>query len=190
MLNRERIEYLISELLKEFDPNPNRPGLVETPKRVAKYWIELLEGAQYSNEQIAKMFDKCFEDAPTGNLVIEKNIPIFSHCEHHLALMYDCYVDIAYIPKNKVIGLSKMARVAEMVGKRLQLQERIASDICEIMQMILETEDVAVMVTGKHGCMTARGIKSRESVTESACLRGIFKTNAALRAELYSRLTK
>jgi len=190
MLNKERIEELIRELLKEFDPHPDRPGLIETPKRAAKYWIELLEGAKYTNAEIAKMFDKCFEDAPTGNLVIEKNIPIFSHCEHHLALMYDCYVDIAYIPKNKVIGLSKMARVAEMVGKRLQLQERIAADICEIMQMILETSDVAVLVTGKHGCMTARGIKSREAVTESACLCGVFKTNSALRMELYSRLGK
>ena len=103
MLNKKRIEYLISELLKEFDKNPDRPGLQETPHRVAKYWLEMLEGAQYTNDEIAKMFDKCFEDAPTGSLVIEKNIPIFSHCEHHLALMYDCYVSIAYIPKTKVI---------------------------------------------------------------------------------------
>lgn len=188
MLNKEKIEDLIRELLKEFDREPNRPGLVETPKRAAKYWCELLEGAQYTNHEIAEMFNKCFEDAPTGDLVIEKNIPIFSHCEHHLALMFDMYVTIAYIPKNKVIGLSKMARVAEMVGKRLQLQERIASDICEIIQEIVETEDVAVFVTGKHGCMVARGIKSRESITESACLRGAFKTNEATRNELYSRL--
>ena len=188
MLNKKKIEKHIKALLKEFDPNPDRPGLVETPKRVAKYWCELLEGAQYSNEDIAKMFDKCFEDAPTGGLVIEKNIPIFSHCEHHLALMYDCYVSIAYIPNDRVIGLSKMARIAEMVGKRLQLQERICSDICEVMKMIVKTDNVAVIITGKHGCMTARGVKSRESVTESACLSGAFKENAALRAELYSRL--
>lgn len=188
MLNQKRIEKLIKQLLAEFDMDPERPGLVETPKRAAKYWIELLEGAKYTNAEIAKMFDKCFEDAPTGNLVIEKNIPIFSHCEHHLALMYDMYVTIAYIPKHKVIGLSKMARVAEMVGKRLQLQERIAADICDIMKKILETDDVAVLITGKHGCMTARGIKSRESITESACLDGLFLTNASLRAELYSRI--
>ena len=136
------------------------------------------------------MFNKCFEDAPTGNLVIEKNIPIFSHCEHHLALMYDCFVTIAYIPKNKVIGLSKMARVAEMVGKRLQLQERIVSDIYEVMKLILDTEDIAVVITGKHGCMTARGIKSRESATEAACLGGLFKTDSSLRAELYTRISK
>lgn len=188
MLNKKRIEYLISELLKEFDKNPDRPGLQETPHRVAKYWIEMLEGAQYTNDEIAKMFDKCFDDAPTGSLVIEKNIPIFSHCEHHLALMYDCYVSIAYIPKTKVIGLSKLARIAEMVGKRLQLQERIAADIADIVQKVVGTNDVAVFITGKHGCMTARGIKSRESVTESAYLSGAFKTNATTRQELYARL--
>ena len=188
MLNKRRIESLIRKLLVEFDPNPDRPGLVETPKRVAKYWCELLEGAKYTNDQIAQMFNKCFEDAPIGDLVIEKNIPIFSHCEHHLALMYDMYVTVAYIPKTKVIGISKISRVCEMVGKRLQLQERIASDICEIMQKIVETEDVAVFITGKHGCMTARGIKSREAVTESTCLKGVFMNEPAARAELYSRL--
>ena len=188
MLNKKRIESLVQKLLVELDPDPTRPGLVETPKRVAKYWVEMLEGALYTNDQISTMFNKCFEDAPTGDLVIEKNIPIFSHCEHHLALMYDCYVTVAYIPKTKVIGLSKIARVCEMVGKRLQLQERIASDICEIMQKIVETEDVAVFITGKHGCMTARGIKSREAVTESSCLHGAFRDNPQTRAELYARL--
>ncbi len=188
MLDKERIEQLVRELLKELDANPDRAGLTETPKRVAKYWIELLEGAQYTNEQIAKMFDKCFEEYETGDLVVEKDISIFSHCEHHLALMYDMKVAIAYIPNKKVIGLSKMARIAEMVGKRLQLQERIGSDIAEILKMILETEDVAVVITGKHACMTARGVKNKDAVTRTACLSGEFKTNDSLRNELYQLL--
>ena len=188
MLDREKIEKCIKELLKEFDLKPERQGLIETPKRVAKYWIELLEGAKYTNEEIAKMFNKCFEEIQTGDLVVEKDINIFSHCEHHLALMYDMKVAIAYIPNKKVIGLSKMARIAEMVGKRLQLQERIGSDIAQILKMILETDDIAVVITGKHACMTARGIKSKDAVTRTASLSGRFKTNASLRNELYQLL--
>lgn len=188
MLNPYKIEECIYQLLKEFDPNPNREGLKETPKRVAKYWIELLEGAKYSNDEIAKMFDKCFEDVKNSDLVVEKDISIFSHCEHHLALMYDMKVAIAYIPNGKVIGLSKMARIAEMVGKRLQLQERIGTDIAEIMMKILGTKDVAVIIEGKHGCMTARGAKSREALTRTACLNGKFKELDSLRNELYQLL--
>lgn len=188
MLDKNKIEICIRELLKEFDPNPDREGLKETPKRVAKYWCELLEGAQYTNEEIAKMYDKCFEDVENSDLVLEKDISIFSHCEHHLALMYDMKVSIAYIPKGKVIGLSKMARIAEMVGKRLQLQERIGTDIADIMKMILGTEDVAVIIEGKHGCMTARGAKSREAMTRTACLNGAFKELPSLRNELYQLL--
>lgn len=185
--------------------DPERPGLKETPKRVMKYWTELLEGQLYTNQEIAEMYDKCFDldddtdendsyvSDKTGlkrDLVIETNIPIFSHCEHHLALMYDMSVTIAYIPKNKVIGLSKMGRIAEMVGKRLQLQEKIGEDINEIMRIILGTDDVAVVIEGKHGCMTARGVKSREAVTRTACLRGEFYTDPNLRAELYSLIKK
>ena len=200
LLNREALEKVAREFLEIVDPDPDRQGLIETPKRFAKYWIELLEGQKYTNAEIAKMYDKCFdledgEDAQVGedglsskDLVVEKDIPIFSHCEHHLALMYDMKVAIAYVPNKRVIGLSKMARISEMVGKRLQLQEKIGSDINEIMRLILGTEDVAVVIEGKHGCMTARGAKSREAVTRTACLSGAFKTNSSLRSELYQLL--
>lgn len=201
---KQKMETCFKNFLSIVD-NPERPGLKETPKRVVKYWCELLEGQLYTNQEIAEMYDKCFDldddadenDAEvseaTGlkrDLVIETNIPIFSHCEHHLALMYDMYVTIAYVPKDKVIGLSKMGRIAEMVGKRLQLQEKIGEDINEIMRIILGTEDVAVIIEGKHGCMTARGVKSREAVTRTACLKGAFYTDHNLRSELYSLLKK
>lgn len=126
------------------------------------------------------------------NLEIEGNHTYFANniyvhnCEHHLALMYDMKVAIAYIPKHKVIGLSKMGRIAEMCAKRLQLQEKLGNDINEVMRIILGTDDVAVIIEGKHGCMTARGIKCRESVTKTACLMGRFKTIPALREEMYS----
>ena len=147
---------------------------------------EIFEGMCYTNEEIANMFNKCFEDVDTGDLVVESNIPIFSFCEHHCILMYDVSVAIGYIPNGKVIGLSKLARIADMVGKRLQLQERIGSDIADILEMVLGTKDVIVVIEGKHGCMTARGIKAREAVTKTATLRGKFNTDYNLRQEFYS----
>jgi len=100
--------------------------------------------------------------------------------------MYDMKVTIAYIPNKKVIGLSKMARVSEMVGKRLQLQEKIGEDIAYIMMKILDTQDVAVLIKGKHGCMTARGVKAREAITRTSCLKGKFYSNPNLRVEMLS----
>lgn len=192
LLNSKELEEVARRFLEIVDEDPDRDGLKETPKRVAKYWIELLEGQKYSNDEIAEMYDKCFdleEDTPlTGtlrqDLVIETGITIFSHCEHHLALMYDMDVTIAYIPNNKVIGLSKMARIAELVGKRLQLQEKIGADIADVMKKILGTKDVAVLIKGKHGCMTARGAKAREAVTKTSSLHGAFLENSNLRIEM------
>lgn len=195
---KTQMEKVFKEFLTIVD-DPNRPGLVETPKRVVKYWCELLEGQLYTNKEIAEMYNKCFDldtdeddsflsknSGLKRDLVVETNIPIFSHCEHHLALMYDMKVAIAYIPKDKVIGLSKMGRIAEMCAKRLQLQEKIGEDINEVMRIVLGTDDVAVVIEGKHGCMTARGVKSREAVTRTACLRGKFNSSSDLRSELYS----
>ena len=182
--NNKRIESLIRELLIELGDDPNRPGLIETPKRVAKMYQEVFEGMRYSNKEIAEKYDKCFESEST-DLVTLSHIPIFSYCEHHLASMYNMEVNVAYIPNGKVIGLSKVARVAEMVGKRLQLQERIGDDIADILQDILNTDDVLVMIKGEHSCMTARGVKSRGTVTKTAAIRGAFKNNIALRDEAY-----
>ena len=197
---KNKIEKCVREFLSIVD-DPDRPGLKETPHRVMKYWTELLEGQLYTNQEIADMYNKCFdldENADEENIIIDENSPIkrdlvvetgikvFSHCEHHLALMYDLDVSIAYIPKNKVIGLSKMGRIAEMCAKRLQLQEKLGNDINEVMRLILDTDDVAVVISGKHGCMTARGVKSREAVTRTASLRGRFESEPELRAEMYS----
>ena len=102
--------------------------------------------------------------------------------------MYNMKVSVAYIPNGKVIGLSKVARIADMVGKRLQLQERIGTDISYIMKKVVDTEDVMVVIEGEHSCMTARGIKSRGAVTRTSCISGVFEENDALRAEAYSLL--
>lgn len=185
-IDKNKIEKLTREFLVALGDDPDREGLKKTPSRVARMCDELFEGMTHSNHEIAEMFNTCFEDVKTGDLVVESNIPIHSFCEHHLMLMYDMSVAIGYIPNGKVIGLSKLARISDMVGKRLQLQERIGSDIADILHEILNTNDIIVVIQGKHGCMTARGIKSREAITRTATLRGRFESDSDLRSEFYS----
>lgn len=185
----QAIEEHVRGILKALGDDPEREGLLDTPKRVAKMYQEVFEGMCYTNDEIAKMFGKTFEedlDAATDrkDMVVVRDIDIFSYCEHHMALMYDMKVTVAYIPNGKVIGLSKIARIAEMVGKRLQLQERIGTDIAEIMQEVTDSEDVAVLIRGCHSCMTARGIKKNNAVTETFTLRGRFLDEPLLQMQL------
>ena len=186
-INKKLIEKSVRNILIALGDDPDREGLLNTPKRVAKMYEEVFEGMLYTNDEIAEMFNTCFEDTTMGDLVIVDDIPIFSYCEHHVALMYDLSVTVAYIPNGKVIGLSKIARIADMVGKRLQLQERIGSDIMEILKKILNTDDVAVIIQGRHSCMSARGIK-KPSITRTCAIDGKFKTNSDLRQELYANI--
>ena len=187
-IDTDKIEVAVRMLLEALGDDPNREGLVETPKRVAKMYNEVFEGMKYTNDEIAEMFSKCFT-TENDDLVVVKDIPIFSYCEHHMALMYNMTVSIAYIPNGKVLGLSKFSRIAEMVGKRLQLQEKIGSDIADIIEKATESKDVLVVVQGEHSCMTARGIKSRGSKTRTAAIRGRFKDNSDLRKETYSLMS-
>lgn len=173
-VDQEKVREHIRGILEAIGEDPDREGLRETPDRIARMYSEIFEGISYTNDEIANMFNKTFE-APTNNdLVLVKDIQIFSYCEHHMALMYDMKVNVAYIPRERVIGLSKIARIAEMVGKRLQLQERIGTDIAEIMEKATLSPDVAVIISGKHSCMTARGIKNTPAVTLTNTFRGAF----------------
>lgn len=179
------IEEHIKGILVALGDNPEREGLKDTPTRVAKMYEEVFEGMLYTNEQIAEMFGVTFDEdlnngQSAGDMVVVRDIEVFSYCEHHLALMYDMKITVAYIPNGKVIGLSKIARIAEMVAKRLQLQERIGKDIADIMQMVTGSEDVAVLIDAKHSCMTARGIKNTVASTYTTTLRGRFKTDQIL----------
>lgn len=185
-IDSNKVEEAVKMLLEALGDDPNREGLKETPKRVAKMYQEVFEGMRYTNEEIAEKFDKCFEDTTTGDLVIIGPIDVFSYCEHHMALMYDMQVYVGYIPKGKVIGLSKVARVADMCAKRLQLQERIGTDIYDVLKRILGTEDIIVVIEGSHSCMTARGIKKVESRTKTSCCKGAFRENSTLRQEFYN----
>lgn len=186
--NLKRIEEAVKIIIEELGDDIKRPGLIETPERVAKMYAEVFEGMKYTNDEIAETFDKCFEDVHTNDLVLVKDIEIFSFCEHHLALMYNMKVHIGYIPRDRIIGLSKIARIADMIGKRLQLQERICSDISYVMQKVLQTEDVIVVIEGEHSCMTSRGIKARGAKTRTSAIRGLFSTDSELRNEVYNLL--
>lgn len=191
-IDKEAVKFHIRGLLEAIGENPDREGLSETPDRVARMYEEIFEGIQYTNHEIAQMFNKTFEEdlelSESGqDMVIVRDIDIFSYCEHHLALMYDMKVTVAYVPKGKVIGLSKIARIADMVSKRLQLQERIGSDIADIITEVTESDDVAVLIEGCHSCMTARGIKKPNAKTYTSTLRGRFKDDMNLKLQLYSK---
>ncbi len=189
-IDTEAVREHIAGLLAALGDDPEREGLRETPERVAKMYEEVFEGMNYSNREIAEMFDKTFAEdldlsGADSDFVLVKDIDVTSYCEHHLALIYDMKVTVAYVPCKKVIGLSKIARIADMVCKRLQVQERIGTDIAEIMTMITGSDDVAVLVEGCHSCMSARGIKKAEAKAYTSTLRGRFQTEEALQRRLY-----
>lgn len=183
------IEDSVRNILIALGEDPDRDGLVETPKRVAKMYDEVFEGMKYSNDEIAEMFSKCFIEDYDG-MIIEKDIPTFSYCEHHMALMYNMNVSLAYIPKGKVIGLSKIVRIVDMVSKRLQLQERLTKDIGDIIMKSCSTDSVAVIVSGEHSCVTTRGIKKNGEKTVTTYFTGDFKNNNELRKEFLNSIGK
>lgn len=186
----KKIENHVRGILEAMGADVNCEGLKETPLRVARMYEEVFEGMKYTNDDLAKMYGKTFEENikssnSENDMVLMKDIEIFSHCEHHLALMYNMKVSVAYIPKVKIIGLSKIARIADMVGRRLQLQERIGEDIADIIMKITDSEDVAVIIEGEHGCMTVRGIKKPGTKTMTTTLKGRFNTDSMLNNRLF-----
>ncbi len=195
MIDTKAIEAHIRGILIALGDDPEREGLKDTPKRVAKMYEEVFAGMNYSNHEIAQLFNKTFSDEMEdnaggtqigdGRVVVMKDIDLFSYCEHHMALMYDMKATVAYIPRGSVIGLSKIARVCDMVGRRLQLQEKIGRDIADIITEITGSTDVAVTLEGCHSCVTARGIRKNNTKTFTAELRGAFREEPSL--QLYLR---
>lgn len=171
MIDQKAIEEHIRGILVALGEDPDREGLLETPARVARMYAEVFDGINYSNHEIAELFGKKFDAPKNAGPVVVRDIEVFSYCEHHLALMYDMSVNVAYVPHGKVIGLSKIARICDMAAKRLQLQERLGSDIAEIMTEATGSPDVGVVIAGTHSCMTARGIRnaSARTVTQTFC---------------------
>ena len=185
-IDKDAIREHIKGILIALGDDPEREGLKDTPERVARMYEKVFEGMNYTNDQIASMFDKSFELASDNSqdMVLVKDIEVFSYCEHHMALMYDMKVSVAYLPKGKVLGLSKIARIADMVAKRLQLQERIGTDIAYIISKVTGSLDVAVIIEGSHSCMTARGIEKTSAKTVTTTLKGRFKEDTQLQNRL------
>ena len=163
MIDERAIEEHIRGILIALGDDPDREGIKDTPKRVARMYSEVFEGMNYTNHEIAEMFGKTFEEgfdeemaSDSGRVVVMKDIDMFSYCEHHMALMYDMKATVAYVPGGKVIGLSKIARVCDMVGRRLQLQEKIGRDIADIISEITGSEDVAVTLRRRTPRLTQR----------------------------------
>ncbi len=182
-MDTKAIEYHVREILKAIGENPDREGLRETPRRVAKMYEEVFAGTGYSNHEIAEMFGKtfaCDTDAQESSAIVMRDISVFSYCEHHMALMYDMRVNVAYIPRGRVLGLSKIARICDMAAKRLQLQERLGHDIAEIIAEAAHSPDVGVQISGFHSCMTARGIRNVSAQTVTKTFLGAFRTDTEL----------
>lgn len=181
-INRAQIEEAVRLILEAIGEDPNREGLLDTPKRVAKMYGEVFSGL---NEDPKHHFDTIFSE-DYEELVLVKDIPFYSMCEHHLVPFFG-KAHVAYIPQNgRVTGLSKLARAVEAVAKRPQLQERITSTIADSIMEKLEPHGVMVVVEAEHMCMTMRGIKKPGSKTVTTAVRGTLTEDAVIRSEILS----
>lgn len=183
MVNQKKIEYLVREFLQAIGENPEREGVRETPVRVSKMCAELFRGVSSSAQNEIKIFDEpCIGDA--RDYIIIKDIPVYSVCEHHL-LPFFGRACVVYIPKSgRVIGLSKIARVVDLLSKKLQLQERLTNEIADILDSYIEPKGIAVFVTAEHLCLSMRGIKAYGAKTMTASYRGLFEHDLSVRAEV------
>lgn len=176
------VEGAVKVLLKALGENPDREGLKETPNRVARMYGEIFAGYNQTPEDILR---KDFDSEGHQDMVLVKDIPFYSHCEHHMVPFYGV-AHIAYIPKERVVGISKLARLVECFARRLQIQERMTSQIADAIEEVLEPEGIAVVVTAEHMCMTMRGVQKPGAKTTTSAMRGVFSEEASARAEFLS----
>ena len=183
-MDKERIQNAVREILIAVGEDPDREGLLETPKRVANMYEEIFAGLTEDPKQHIKLFNEQSND----EMVIVKDIPFYSMCEHHL-LPFFGKAHIGNIPSdNKIIGLSKLARIVDNFAKKPQVQERLTSDIADFLNDNLQPKGVAVIMEAEHMCMTMRGARAAGSKTQTSALRGIMRTDAKTRAEVLSLL--
>lgn len=182
---RARVSRCVREMLRELDPEPEREGLIDTPLRVAKAWEELLAG--YSQDP-GKILSARFESGSYDQMITLGPIEFTSICEHHL-LPFPGVAWVAYIPREKVVGISKLARLVECFARRLQIQERMTREIADALQRHLSPLGAAVAVSATHGCMKARGIRKAATMTTTA-LTGVFREDAAARGEFLAAVGK
>ncbi len=178
-MDKIRIEKAVRELLKAIGEDVTRPDIEATPKRVADMYEEILGGAKLDPE---KELDVVFEKEH-DEIILLKGIPLYSVCEHHL-LPFIGKAHVAYIPKdNRVTGLSKLARVVDILSRRLQVQEHLTTDIADVVMKKLKPKGVMVIIEAEHLCMSMRGIKKPGILTITSAVKGLFRTNQKTRAE-------
>jgi GTP cyclohydrolase I len=181
-MDKKKIEEAIRAIIKEIDPDPDRPDLVRTPERVAKMYEEIFAGAFTDVDEVLQVLLSEQHD----EIVLVKDIPVYSMCEHHMLPFYG-KAHVAYIPKdNRITGLSKLARIIDVLSRRLQVQERLTASIANIVMKKLKPYGVIVVMEAEHLCMIMRGVKKPGSYTITSAVRGIFKENEKTRAEALS----
>lgn len=184
-MNKARIERAVREILEAVGEDPDREGLQETPSRVARMYEEIFSGLDSDPKEHLKIFN---EGGRHEELVLVKDIPLYSVCEHHL-LPFIGRAHIAYIPKDgRIIGLSKFARIVDCFARRPQVQERLTAQIADFLYEELEPLGVAVFIEAEHLCMTMRGARAAGSSTQTSALRGCMRSDAKTRAEVMALL--
>ena len=184
--SREEAMNAVKTLIAWAGDNPNREGLIETPRRVIKSFNEFFSGY---HEDPKKLLEKTFEDIEGYNdIVILKNINFESHCEHHMVPIIGV-AHVGYIPNKKVVGISKLARMVDLFGKRLQTQETMTAQIADTIEEVLNPKGVAVVIDAAHMCMTTRGIHKTETSTVTSRMLGAFRKNANTRAEFMNLIS-
>ena len=181
-MDKEKIKKAVQMIIEEIDPDPDRPDIVKTPERVARMYEEIFSGSFEDPEENFKVLLSEQHD----EIVLVKDIPMFSMCEHHMLPFYGI-AHVGYIPKdNRISGLSKLARVVDVYAKRLQVQERLTSSIADLIVKKLKPRGVIVVIEAEHLCMIMRGVKKPGSYTVTSAVRGIFKENEKTRSEALS----
>ena len=178
--SREEAMRAVKTLIAWAGDNPDREGLIETPKRVVKAYEEFFEGYNIDPTEI---LSKTFEEVEGyDEMVLIKNIRLESHCEHHIVPILG-KAHVGYMPKKRVVGISKIARLVDVFAKRLQIQETLTSQIAETLQSVLDPLGVAVLIDASHQCMTTRGVHKPESSTVTKKMIGIFKEDKILQSQ-------
>ncbi len=186
-INKKKVEQAIAQLLEALGENTQREGLLNTPKRVANFYEEFLSGMQNDPTEVLKVY---YEEEEHQEIVLLKDIPFYSMCEHHL-LPFFGKAHVAYIPrKKKLLGISKIVRLVDLVSHRLQLQERITKRVAEIINETIKPIGVLVVVEAEHFCLSMRGIKKPGTTVVTSAVRGLFLRDAKTRHEALTLLRK
>jgi len=185
-MNRERVQELVRQLLVEFGEDPEREGLRRTPERVARAYEFLLRGY---TQDVAQLTREAVFTQETNNMIVVRDIEIYSLCEHHLLPFFGrCH--IGYITRGKVVGVSKLARLAEAFARRLQIQERLTNQIARAVMDAVGAEGVGVVVEARHLCMMMRGVEKQNSLMTTSSVLGSFHSSTATRTEFLSLIGK